>query len=96
MYNYSAKRESTAEHLRVYPNPCILSVHSGVVIDGLPYDATKVEVRTLAGRQVAELEVETARHQAVWRPKNQASGLYLLVVSTPRGARVERVDLVSP
>ena len=96
VYNYSAKRESTAEHLRVYPNPCILSVHSGVVIDGLPYDATKVEVRTLAGRQVAELEVETARHQAVWRPRGQASGLYLLVVTTPRGVRVERVALVSP
>jgi len=90
------KPESTAEHLRVYPNPCVLGVHSGVVIDGLPYDATKVEVRTLVGRQVAELRVETARHQAVWRPRDHASGLYLLVVSTPRGVRVERVALVSP
>jgi hypothetical protein len=96
VYDYSVKPESTAEHLRVYPNPCILGVHAGVVIDGLPYDATKVEVRTLVGRQVAELPVETARHQAVWRPRDQASGLYLLVVSTPRGVRVERVALVSP
>jgi hypothetical protein len=96
VYDYSVKPESTAEHLRVYPNPCILGVHAGVVIDGLPYDATKVEVRTLVGRQVAELPVETARHQAVWRPRNQASGLYLLAVSTPRGVRVERVALVSP
>jgi hypothetical protein len=96
VYDYAVKPESTAEHLRVYPNPCILGVHVGVVIDGLPYDATKVEVRTLAGRQVAELSVETARHQAVWRPHNQASGLYLMVVKTPRGVRVERVALVSP
>ena len=96
VYNYSVEPESTAEHLRVYPNPCVLGVHTGVVIDGLPYDATKVEVRTLVGRQVAELQVETARHQAVWRPRNQASGLYLLVVSTPRGVRVERVAVVSP
>jgi ligand-binding sensor domain-containing protein len=96
LYDYAVKPESTAEHLRVYPNPCVLGVHSGVVIDGLPYDATRVEVRTLAGRQVAVLQVEPARHQAVWRPRSQASGLYLLVVSTARGARVERVALVSP
>ena len=95
VYNYSIEPESTAEHVRVYPNPCILSVHSGVVIDGLPYDATQVEVRTLDGRLVAELRVETARHQVVWRPQNQASGLYLLVVNTPRGAHIERVALVS-
>jgi len=52
-------------------------------------------VRTLDGRLVAELRVETARHQVVWRPQNQASGLYLLVVNTPRGAHIERVALVS-
>jgi len=96
LYDYAVKPESTAEHLRVYPNPCVLGVHTGVVIDGLPYDATKVEVRTLSGRMVAELPVESARHQAVWRPHDRASGLYLLVVSTPRGVRVERVALVSP
>ncbi len=96
IYDYAVKPESTAEHLRVYPNPCVLGVHTGVVIDGLPYDATKVEVRTLAGRRVAELPVETARHQAVWRPRGQASGLYLMVVSTPRGVRVERVAVVGP
>jgi len=96
VYNYSVEPESTAEHLRVYPNPCILGVHSGVVIDGLPYDATKVGVRTLSGRQIAELQVEPARHQAVWRPQNQTTGLYLLVVSTPRGVRVERVAVVGP
>jgi hypothetical protein len=96
VYNYSVEPESTADHLRVYPNPCIIGVHSGVVIDGLPYDATSVGVRTLDGRLVAELRVETARHQAVWRPQSKASGLYLLVVNTPRGVRVERVALVSP
>jgi len=96
VYNYSVAPETTANHLRVYPNPCILGVHSGVVIDGLPYDATSVGVRTIDGRPVAELRVEAARHQAVWRPQNKASGLYLLVVNSPRGVRVERVALVSP
>ncbi|MBM3313414.1 hypothetical protein FJY70_02330 [candidate division WOR-3 bacterium] len=94
IYDYTAPAESTAEHARVYPNPCILGVHSGVVIDKLPHDATGVEVRTLSGRLVAKLRLEAARHQAVWRPQNQASGLYLLVVNTPRGIRVERVALV--
>jgi len=96
VYNYSVEPESTADNLRVFPNPCILGVHSGVVIDGLPYDATSVGVRTIDGRPVAELRVESARHQAVWRPQNKASGLYLLVVNTPRGVRVARVALVSP
>jgi ligand-binding sensor domain-containing protein len=96
VYDYSVEPESTAEHVRVYPNPCVIGVHSGVVIDGLPYDAKSVDVRTLTGRRVAELQVESARHQAVWRPRAQASGLYLLVVSTPRGVRVERVAVVGP
>ncbi len=96
MYDYSVEPESTADSIRVYPNPCALSVHNGVVIDRLPYDATGVTVRALDGRPVAELRVEQARHQAVWRPGNKASGLYLLVVHTPRGIRVERVALVRP
>jgi len=96
VYDYSVAPETTANHLRVYPNPCIIGVHSGVVIDGLPYDATSVGVRTIDGRPVAELRVEPARHQTVWRPQNKASGLYLLVVNSPRGVRVERVALVSP
>jgi streptogramin lyase len=96
IYDYSVSSETTADYLRVYPNPCVLGIHNGVVIEGLPYDVTKVEVRTLAGRQVAVLQVEGARHQAVWRPRDRASGLYLLVVSTPRGVRVGRVALVSP
>jgi hypothetical protein len=96
VFDYSVEPESTADHVRVYPNPCVIGVHSGVVIDGLPYDAKSVDVRTLAGRRVAELQVEPARHQAVWRPRDQASGLYLFVVNTPRGVRVERVALVSP
>jgi len=94
VYDYALEPESTAEHIRVYPNPCVLGVHSGVVIDSLPYDATAVVVTTLAGRPVAELSVEKARHQAVWRPRGQASGLYLLVVRTPRGVRVARVAVV--
>jgi hypothetical protein len=96
LFDYSVKPETTANHVRVYPNPCVLGVHSGVIIDSLPYDATRVSVRTIAGRPVAELQIEPARHQAVWRPRDQASGLYLLVVSTPRGTRIERVAVVSP
>jgi hypothetical protein len=94
VYDYAVEPESTAERLRVYPNPCVLGVNSGVVIDSLPYDATMVVVTTLTGRPVAELPVEQARHQAVWRPHDCASGLYLLVVSTPRGVHVERVAVV--
>jgi hypothetical protein len=96
LFDYSVPAESSAEYLRVYPNPCVLGVNDGVVIDGLPYDATSVDVRTLEGRLLAELPVEGARHQAVWRPAGVATGLYLLVVRSPRGVRVERVALVRP
>jgi ligand-binding sensor domain-containing protein len=96
VFDYSVPPESTADHILVYPNPCALGVHAGVCIDKLPYDATGVRVLTLSGRPVAELDIEQARHQAVWRPTGKASGIYLLVVDTPRGVRVERVAVVRP
>jgi len=97
VYSYSVEPESTAERVWVYPNPCILGVHSAVEIDSLPYDVVSVDVRTLDGRLVAEkLKIDHALNQAKWNPQGKASGLYLIVVSTPRGVRVERVALVSP
>ncbi len=94
--DYAAPSGSSAERMRVYPNPCILGVHQGLVIDSLPDDASRVEVRTLDGRPVAELRVESALRRAVWRPGDRASGLYLLVVTTPRGTALARAALVRP
>jgi len=93
--DFSAPTGSSAENLHVYPNPCVMGVHNGVVVDSLPDDASGVDVRTLDGRLVAELRIEAARHRAVWRPTGRASGIYLLVVNTPRGVHIERVALVS-
>jgi hypothetical protein len=96
LFDYSIPAGSTAEHLRVYPNPCVLGVHLGLIVDSLPDDVAGVQIRTLEGRPVGDLSIERARHRAVWKPQDKASGIYLIVVTTPRGIRVERVALVRP
>ncbi|MBM3323433.1 hypothetical protein FJY69_08165 [candidate division WOR-3 bacterium] len=94
--DYAAPGGASAERMRVYPNPCVLGRHQGLVIDSLPDDAFRVEVRTLDGRPVAELRIEKALRRAVWRPGEKASGLYLLVVTTPRGTALARAAVVRP
>ena len=79
----------------VFPNPCVLGVHQQVVVDSLPEDAA-VEIRALSGRLVATLDVDAGLRRAVWRPEGVASGLYLVLVTSPVGSRVERVAVVSP
>jgi hypothetical protein len=96
VFDFAESTGSSAEMLRVYPNPCITGIHEGVIVDSLPDDAVGAEVRTIDGRLVASLRIETARHRAVWRPSGEASGLYLFIVRTPRGVRVERFALVRP
>jgi hypothetical protein len=95
-YSYAAPPGASAERMRVYPNPCILGRHNGLVIDSLPDDAYRVDVRTLDGRSVAELRIESAVRRAVWRPEGRSSGLYLIVVTTPRGTALTRAALVGP
>ncbi|MEO0086017.1 MAG: two-component regulator propeller domain-containing protein, partial [candidate division WOR-3 bacterium] len=94
--DYAAPQGRSAEQMRVYPNPCVLGRHQGLVIDSLPDDAFRVEIRTLDGRPVAELRMEAALRRAVWRPGEQASGLYLVVVTTPRGTALARAAVVRP
>ncbi len=94
--DYAAPEGASAVRMRVYPNPCLLGQYDGLVIDSLPDDAFRVEVRTLDGRPVTELRIEKALRRAVWRPGRTASGLYLLVVSTPRGTALARAAVVMP
>jgi len=94
LLTYRVERESVeAPAPRVYPNPCVLGVHGGVVIDGLPPDA-EVHVYALSGQPVAAVKASPGLGRAVWLPGKQASGLYLLVIRSPKGTRVERVALV--
>ena len=97
--DFGTKAPETAGHLRVFPNPCILDPANSdrrVVIDSLPDVVTNVRVYTLAGRPVANLGVDRALHRAVWNPQDVSTGIYLLVVISPNGSRVERVALVRP
>jgi len=81
------------DSLRVYPNPCVVGFHGGVVIDGLPPGA-EVYVYSLSGAPVAVVRSSPGLGRAVWLPGKRASGIYILVISSSRGTRVERVALV--
>ncbi|MEO0086234.1 MAG: T9SS type A sorting domain-containing protein, partial [candidate division WOR-3 bacterium] len=80
---------------RVYPNPCIVGLHGGVVVDQLPVDA-EVHVFTLGGAPLAVVKSSPGLGRAVWLPGRLASGIYILVIRSTRGTRVERVALVGP
>jgi streptogramin lyase len=94
--DFSLPSIESAEGVSVFPNPCILGLHHGVIVDSLPDDVQAVEIRTLAGRLVAGLSIERARHRAVWSARDVPSGLYVILIQTPRGVRVEKVALVRP
>lgn len=96
VFDFALPPIETAEGVRVFPNPSVLGVHRGVIVDSLPDDVQSVEIRTLAGRPVARLSIERARHRAVWTAQDVPSGLYLVLIQTPRGVRVEKVALVRP
>ena len=79
--------------IRVYPNPCILGENERIRIAGLPEQA-RVEIRTLTGALVARLAVNQGRREAVWRPGDVATGIYLVSVFGTKGIRVERVAVI--
>ncbi|MBM3315318.1 T9SS type A sorting domain-containing protein, partial [candidate division WOR-3 bacterium] len=80
--------------VKVFPNPCVLGANEWVVVSELPEQAS-VEIRSLAGRTVAQLEVDQGMRRAVWRPGSVAGGIYLVKVDCPKGTRIERVAVVS-
>jgi len=95
VFSFHPEPSKAVPELRIYPNPCILSLHSGVIVDGIPQDA-QVRVHTLSGRVVAELAVSPGLGRAVWYPERQASGLYVVVVTSALGTRTGRVAVVRP
>lgn len=96
LFKWLVERDTTeTAPPRVYPNPCVAGVHGGVVIDGLPAGA-EVHVFTLSGAPVAVVKSSPGLGRAVWLPGRRASGIYVLVIRSARGTRVERVALVGP
>jgi sugar lactone lactonase YvrE len=98
LWTYAQAPDTTLTGLKVFPNPCILGVHTGVVIDGLPKDA-RVRIYTLSGQPVADLPVETSLGRAAWvltNNKTVASGIYIVVAISSKGVRTERFALVRP
>ncbi len=95
LFSFAPELESTLVGLKIYPNPCILGVHQGVVVEGLPADA-RVQVYSISGQPVAQLTTSPGMGRAVWYPRRVASGLYLLVATAKGKFRVEKVALVVP
>jgi len=95
LFSFAPELESTFVGLKIYPNPCILGVHQGVVVEGLPADA-RVQVYSISGQPVAQLTTSPGMGRAVWYPRRVASGLYLLVATAGGKFRVEKVALVVP
>lgn len=93
LFNFASSYDTTTTRLRVYPNPFITKVHSGVVIDGLPNDA-RVQVYTLSGKPIAELSVNPGTGRAVWHPSNVTNGLYIIVATSGLGSYTEKVAVV--
>lgn len=94
IFSYAPEPDTVQPELRIFPNPCIIGVHTGVVIEGLPADA-RVQVFSLSGKPVADLTVSPGLGRAFWNPQGVASGLYIVVVSSGQGVRTERVALVT-
>ncbi|MEO0068772.1 MAG: two-component regulator propeller domain-containing protein [candidate division WOR-3 bacterium] len=97
LFTYAKEEDTTAMRLKVFPNPCILGLHQGVNIEGLPNDA-RVKVYTLSGEPVAELSVEPTLGRASWVLTNKkvATGIYLIVATSGKGVQTERCALVRP
>lgn len=97
VFSYACPSDTISLEVKVHPNPCILGVNNGVIIDGLPRDAI-VRIYSLSGKMVANLTVSPGSGRAVWMPQRNksASGIYLIVVTSKKGIMVERVALVVP
>ncbi len=95
VFSYARPPDTVFLEVKVHPNPCILGINNGVIIDGLPQDAI-VRIYSLSGKMVANLKVSPGSGRAVWLPQpgKVASGVYLIVATSKKGIMVERVALV--
>lgn len=94
IFSYAPEPDTSLAGLKIFPNPCVLGVHNGVVIEGLPADA-RVRIYRLNGKPVAELGVSPGLGRAYWTPKGVSSGLYIVVVRSGQGVRTDRLALVT-
>ncbi|MGB9742239.1 MAG: two-component regulator propeller domain-containing protein [candidate division WOR-3 bacterium] len=94
VFAYAPEPDTAGSGINIFPNPCILGVHNGVVIEGLPADA-RVQIYSLSGKPVATLSVSPGLGRAYWQPQRLASGLYIVVATNRQGVRTERLALVN-
>ncbi len=82
--------------VRVYPNPCIyikgVLGPESVTFDSLP-TGSKVLIYTLSGKLLTELKVNY-EHQTKFDVQDCSSGIYLAVIISPFGTRVEKFAVI--
>uniref|UniRef100_A0A7C6EB26 T9SS type A sorting domain-containing protein n=1 Tax=candidate division WOR-3 bacterium TaxID=2052148 RepID=A0A7C6EB26_UNCW3 len=85
--------EPTLTQVRVFPNPCIKGLHQSVSFESLPSNS-KVFVYTLAGKKLTELRVNPNNHRATFYLGETASGIYLALIITPFGNKIEKFAII--
>ncbi|MEO0114725.1 MAG: two-component regulator propeller domain-containing protein [candidate division WOR-3 bacterium] len=85
--------EPSLPAVRVFPNPCIKGLHNGVNLESLPRDS-KVFIYSLSGKFLTELLVNPSNHRAFFDSRDYSAGIYLVVIVTPSGTRVEKFAIV--
>ncbi len=79
--------------IRVFPNPCIKEIHEAVTFDSLPLNS-KIYIYSLSGKLLTELYVNQYNHQAFFDIKDCSSGIYLAVIISPLGTKVEKFTVI--
>ena len=85
--------EPSFQMVRVFPNPCIKGFHHGVTLDSLP-SGSRVLIYSLSGKLLTELQVNRASHQAFFDAEDIQSGIYLAVIISPFGNKVEKFAVI--
>jgi len=85
--------EPSFQTVRVFPNPCIKDFHQGVTFDSLP-TGSRILIYSLSGKLLTELQVNRASHQAFFDAEDCQSGIYLAVIISPFGNKVEKFAII--
>ncbi|MDH5186382.1 MAG: hypothetical protein OEW70_04880 [candidate division WOR-3 bacterium] len=91
--NFESIYEPTFSSIRVFPNPCIKGIHEGVTFDSLPSNS-KILIYSLSGTLLTELLVNQEYHQAFFNAQDYPSGIYLGLILSPAGKRVEKFAII--
>jgi hypothetical protein len=91
---YDTEPSPGLDSVEIYPNPFVSGIHHRVTIEHLPSDA-QIRIYTLTGEVIGDAPIICEKGLGYFDPPNDlASGIYLIVISSPRGKRVVKLALL--